>query len=97
MEYRPLGTLGFDVSVLIYGAASLGEVDQDTADRSIQQAWTPASTTSTRPPDTASPSCGSAPGCRRSRDRIFLATKTGDRNAEAAWASIKPVPRAAAD
>ena len=38
MELRPLGTLGFDTSVLIYGAAMLAEVDQDTADRSIQQA-----------------------------------------------------------
>jgi aryl-alcohol dehydrogenase-like predicted oxidoreductase len=33
-----LGRLGHESSVLIYGAAALGDVDQETADRSIQQA-----------------------------------------------------------
>ena len=38
MEHRRLGRLGHDSSVLVYGAAALSEVDQDTADRSIQEA-----------------------------------------------------------
>ena len=38
MEQRRLGRLGHQSSVLIYGAAALSEVDQDTADASIQQA-----------------------------------------------------------
>ena len=38
MERRRLGRLGHDSSVLIYGAAALAEVDQDTADASIRQA-----------------------------------------------------------
>ena len=38
METRRLGRLGHQSSVLIYGAASLGGVDQDRADASIQEA-----------------------------------------------------------
>ena len=38
MEYRPLGRLGFDTSVLVYGAAALAEVSQAVADESIQAA-----------------------------------------------------------
>ena len=38
METRRLGRLEHRSSVLIYGAAALGEVDQDTADRSLQEA-----------------------------------------------------------
>ena len=38
MERRRLGRLGHDSSVLIYGAAALSEIDQDAADRSVQQA-----------------------------------------------------------
>ena len=38
MEYRRLGRLGHQSSVLIYGAAALSEVTQDVADRSIQEA-----------------------------------------------------------
>ena len=36
MQQRRLGRLGHESSVLIYGAAALGEVDQDTADASVQ-------------------------------------------------------------
>src|SRR5690349_9251667 len=38
METRRLGRLEHRSSVLIYGAAALGGVDQDTADASIQEA-----------------------------------------------------------
>src|SRR4051812_30422420 len=38
MEKRRLGRLEHQSSVLIYGAAALGEVSQDVADRSIQEA-----------------------------------------------------------
>ena len=38
METRRLGRLGHQSSVLIYGAAALGEVTQDVADRSVQEA-----------------------------------------------------------
>jgi aryl-alcohol dehydrogenase-like predicted oxidoreductase len=88
MEHRALGNLGFDTSVLIYGSASLGDVDQDTADRSIQEALDAGINHF----DTAA-SYGEAelrlgPWMPRIRDDIFLATKTGDQDAEAAWVSI---------
>ena len=38
MELRRLGRLGHESSVLIYGAAALGEVTQDVADASVQEA-----------------------------------------------------------
>ena len=47
-----------------------------------------ASTTSTPPPATARPSCGWRPSWPTHRDEVFLATKTGEREAEPAWAEI---------
>jgi len=38
MRTRRLGRLGHQSSVIVYGAAGLSEVDQDTADTSIQVA-----------------------------------------------------------
>lgn len=88
METRRLGRLGHQSSVLIYGAAALAEVDQATADRSLQEALDAGINHF----DVAA-SYGEAevrmgvwvPGVR---DRIFLATKTGERSAEAAWAEV---------
>jgi aryl-alcohol dehydrogenase-like predicted oxidoreductase len=88
MEYRPLGTLGFDGSVLIYGAASLGEVDQGTADRSIQQALDAGINHFDTAAGYGESELRLGPWMPQIRDRIFLATKTGDRDAETAWASI---------
>lgn len=88
METRRLGRLGHQSSVLIFGAASLANVDQDTADQSIQFALDHGINHF----DTAA-SYGRAE--RRLghtlatfRERIFLATKTGERQADAAWAGI---------
>ena len=38
MERRRLGRTGHESSVLIYGAAALSDVDQDTADASLAEA-----------------------------------------------------------
>jgi aryl-alcohol dehydrogenase-like predicted oxidoreductase len=88
MQQRRLGRLGHLSSVLIYGAAALGEVDQDTADASIQQALDAGINHF----DTAA-SYGEAelrlgPWMPQIRDRIFLATKTGLRREDDAWAQI---------
>lgn len=88
MEYRRLGRLDHQSSVLIYGAAALGEVTQAEADASIALALEAG----INHLDVAA-SYGDAedrlgallPGIR---DRVFLASKTGDRDAEGAWASI---------
>jgi len=88
MEYRRLGRIGHQSSVIIYGGAALGDVDQDTADRSLQEAldgginhWDVAA------------SYGDAelrigPWMPRVRDQVFLATKTGLRDRDEAWAQI---------
>ena len=88
MEKRRLGRLGHQSSVLIYGAAALGEVSQDVADASIQEALDGG----INHVDVAA-SYGEAelrlgPWMPEIRDRIFLATKTGERRGEAAWAQI---------
>ena len=88
MEHRRLGRLGHQSSVLIYGAAALGEVTQDVADASVQEALDAG----INHVDVAA-SYGEAelrlgPWMPQIRDRIFLASKTGERRAEAAWAQI---------
>lgn len=88
METRRLGRIGHLSSVLIYGAASLSEVDQDTADASIQLALD----SGINHFDTAA-SYGQAElrlghTMAAYRDRIFLASKTGDRDTQGAWESI---------
>jgi aryl-alcohol dehydrogenase-like predicted oxidoreductase len=88
VEHRRLGRLGHQSSVLIYGAAALGEVTQDVADASVQEALN----CGINHVDVAA-SYGEAelrlgPWMPQIRDRIFLASKTGERAAEAAWAQI---------
>jgi aryl-alcohol dehydrogenase-like predicted oxidoreductase len=88
MELRPLGNLGYDTSVLIYGAAMLAEVDQDTADRSIQEALDAGINHFDTAAGYGDSELRLGPWMPRIRDQIYLATKTGDRDSEAAWASI---------
>jgi aryl-alcohol dehydrogenase-like predicted oxidoreductase len=88
MQQRRLGRLGHLSSVLIYGAAALSEVDQDTADAAIEQALDAGINHF----DTAA-SYGDAelrlgPWMPQIRDQIFLATKTGLRGKDEAWAQI---------
>jgi predicted aldo/keto reductase-like oxidoreductase len=88
VQQRRLGRLGHQSSVLIYGAAALSEVDQDTADASVQLALDAG----INHVDVAA-SYGDAelrlgPWMPTIRDRVFLATKTGLRDRDAAWAQI---------
>jgi aryl-alcohol dehydrogenase-like predicted oxidoreductase len=88
MEYRRLGRLGHESSVLIYGAAALSEVDQETADRSIQQALDAGINHLDVAASYGDAELRLGPWMPRIRGRVFLATKTGDRDREGAWASI---------
>jgi len=88
MEYRRLGRLGHQSSVLIFGAASLGSVTQEVADASIEEALAAG----INHVDTAA-SYGDSEvrlGATMAswRERVFLATKVEERGYEAAWASI---------
>jgi aryl-alcohol dehydrogenase-like predicted oxidoreductase len=88
MEYRKLGQIGYNSSVVMFGAASLGNVSQEEADASISFALEHG----VNHFDTAA-SYGEAelrmgPWMPRIRDQIFLATKTGERSYDKAKAEI---------
>ena len=88
METRRLGRLGHQSSVLIYGAASLGGVDQDRADASIQEALDAGLNHFDVAADYGDAELRLGPRMPEIRDRIFLATKTGRRTFEEAWSEI---------
>ncbi|HYO39271.1 MAG TPA: aldo/keto reductase [Nocardioidaceae bacterium] len=88
MEKRRLGRLGHDSSVLIYGAAALGEVSQDVADRSVQEALDGGINHFDVAADYGDAEVRLGPWMSEVRDRILLATKTGLRDREPAWRQI---------
>ena len=88
METRRLGRLEHRSSVLIYGAAALGEVSQDTADRSIEEALAAGINHFDVAADYGEAELRLGPWMPQIRDRIFLATKTGHRDREPAWRQI---------
>jgi aryl-alcohol dehydrogenase-like predicted oxidoreductase len=88
METRRLGRIGHESTVLIYGAAALSDVDQETADRSIQEALDAGINHFDVAASYGKAETLMGPSVPAMRDRIFLASKTGDRDAESAWASI---------
>jgi len=88
MEKRRLGRIGHETSVLVYGAAALGDVTQETAEASLAQALDAG----INHLDTAA-SYGEAelrmgPTVERVRDQVFLATKSTERRAEDAWREL---------
>lgn len=88
MEKRRLGRIGHETTVLVYGAAALGDVTQETADASLEQALA----VGINHLDTAA-SYGDAelrmgPTVERVRDQVFLATKSTERKAEDAWREL---------
>jgi aryl-alcohol dehydrogenase-like predicted oxidoreductase len=88
VEHRRLGRLGHQSSVLIYGAAALGEVTQDVADASVQEALDAGINHLDVAASYGEAELRLGPWMPQIRDRIFLASKTGERGAEAAWAQI---------
>src|SRR4051794_26355348 len=88
MERRRLGRLGHESSVILYGGAALAEVDQDTADRSVQEALDGGINHFDVAASYGDAELRLGPWIPRIRDRIFLATKTGERERDAAWAQL---------
>lgn len=88
MERRRLGRLGHESSVLIYGAAALADVTQEVADASVDEALEAGinHVDTARGYGEAEVRLGAM--MPRIRDRIFLATKTGERNRDGAWRQI---------
>jgi predicted aldo/keto reductase-like oxidoreductase len=88
VQYRRLGRIGHQSSVLIYGAAALAEVDQEVADQSLQLALDAGINHLDVAAGYGDAELRLGPWMPRIRDRVFLATKTGVRDAEGAWAQI---------
>jgi len=88
VQQRRLGRLGHRSSVLIYGAAALAEVDQDTADASVQLALDSGINHFDVAASYGEAELRLGPWMGRIRDRVFLATKTGLRDRDQAWAQI---------
>ena len=81
MEFRRLGRLGHQSSVLIYGAAAL-------SDRAIQQALDGGINHIDVAAGYGDAELRLGPWMSRIRSDIFLATKTGERDRESAWRQI---------
>jgi aryl-alcohol dehydrogenase-like predicted oxidoreductase len=88
METRRLGRLEHRSSVIIYGAAALADVSQDEADRSIQQALDGGINHVDVAAGYGDAELRLGPWMPQIRDRVFLATKTGKRDRDAAWSQI---------
>jgi len=88
MQTRRLGRLGHDSSVLIYGAASLSEVNQDRADASVQEALDAGINHFDVAADYGDAELRLGPWMPKIRQQIFLATKTGRRRDDEAWAEV---------
>jgi aryl-alcohol dehydrogenase-like predicted oxidoreductase len=89
MEQRRLGRLGHMSSVLIYGGAALSEVTQEVADRSIRLALESGINHFDTAADYGDSELRLGTWMPAIRDRIFLATKTGDSTATGAYDSIR--------
>jgi aryl-alcohol dehydrogenase-like predicted oxidoreductase len=88
MEKRRLGRLEHLSSVLIYGAAALADVEQEVADRSIEAALAAGINHFDVAASYGDAELRLGPWTGRLGPDAFLATKTGDRERDAAWASI---------
>jgi aryl-alcohol dehydrogenase-like predicted oxidoreductase len=89
METRRLGRLGHMTSVLVYGGASLVDVSEEVADASIELALEAGINHFDTAADYGDSELHLGRWMDRIRDRIFLATKTGDRTASGAYDSIR--------
>jgi aryl-alcohol dehydrogenase-like predicted oxidoreductase len=89
METRRLGRLDHMTSVLVYGGASLVDVPEEVADRSIELALEAGINHFDTAADYGDSELHLGRWMDRIRDRIFLATKTGDRTATGAYDSIR--------
>jgi aryl-alcohol dehydrogenase-like predicted oxidoreductase len=88
MEQRRLGRIGHMSSVLIYGGAALSDVTQEVADRSIARALEAGINHFDTAAGYGESEVRLGAWMSRIRDRIFLASKTGDRTAAGAHDSI---------
>jgi aryl-alcohol dehydrogenase-like predicted oxidoreductase len=89
VETRRLGRIGHRSSVLLYGGAALSEVSKEDADRSIREALDAGINHFDTAAGYGDSELHLGRWMPRIRDRIFLATKTGDRAGGGAYDSIR--------
>lgn len=89
MEHRRLGRLGRENSVLIFGGAALGEATEEAADAAMQQALGAGVDHFDTAADYGDSELHYGRWMPEIRNRIFLSTKTGDREKDAARRSIE--------
>lgn len=89
MERRRLGRIGRENSVLVFGGAALSEVGEDEADEAISLALEAGVDHFDTAADYGDSELHYGRWMPGIRDRIFLSTKTGDRDGEVARRSIE--------
>ena len=89
VEYRRLGRIGRENSVLVFGGAGLSEVSESEADRAIQQALEAGVTHFDTAADYGDSELHYGRWMPDIREEIFLSTKTGLREKEAARRQIE--------
>jgi aryl-alcohol dehydrogenase-like predicted oxidoreductase len=89
MEHRRLGRLGSENSVLIFGGAALAEATEEDSDRAIQQALDAGVDHFDTAADYGDSELQYGRWMPEIRDRIFLSTKTGLREKDAAKRQIQ--------
>ena len=88
MQRRRLGRLGHDSSVLLYGGAALGEVSQDVADASVREALDAGINHFDVAASYGEAEVRLGALMDELRPQVFLATKTGLRDRDEAWAQV---------
>lgn len=88
MLKRRLGRLNYNSSVVMFGAASLGDVSQEEADQSISFALEHGVNHFDVAASYGDAELRLGPWMPKIRDQIFLATKTGERTKDKAKAEI---------
>lgn len=89
VEYRRLGRIGRENSALVFGGAGLSEVSESEADRAIQQALEAGVTHFDTAADYGDSELHYGRWMPDIREEIFLSTKTGLREKEAARRQIE--------
>src|SRR5215216_3606817 len=88
MEHRRLGRLGRENSVLTFGGAALAEASEEDSDRAIQRALDAGVEHFDTAEDYGDSELQYGRWMGEIRDRIFLSTKTGLREKDAAKRQI---------
>ena len=89
MEKRRLGRTGHESTVVAFGAAGIGRVSQEVADRAVEQILEHGVNHIDIAPTYGEAMERMAPWMPKLRDSMFLGAKTRERTRELAWANIE--------